>query len=303
MNKFQIKAFRIKNCMERENHYLEIKNHYLENKSNIRGIIKLIILKLGGSVITRKEADKPTINHENLKRITREVAESTHQKLIVVHGAGSFGHPLAKNYAIGDEIQDNLDLKKKMLGFSLTQHAVKELNGIVSEYLRMHGTLSVSIQPSSFILTKNKRIKSADLTLIRRYLELGFVPVIYGDVVLDADESIEMAVLSGDQIVKYLAENLKPERVILATDVDGIYDKNPKKYPDAQLIETVSSLEQIETGEETNIDVTGGMGGKVSELLGLLDLEIESEIINANKTGNIKKALNGEKVTGTTIKR
>ena len=101
----------------------------------------MIILKLGGSVITRKEADKPTINHENLKRITREVAESTHQKLIVVHGAGSFGHPLAKKYAIGDEIQDNLDLKKKMLGFSLTQHAVKELNGIVSEYLRMHGTL------------------------------------------------------------------------------------------------------------------------------------------------------------------
>jgi len=35
-----------------------------------------------------------------------------------------------------------------------------------------------------------------------------------------------------------------------------------QKYPDAQLIETVSSLEQIETGEETNIDVTGGMGGK-----------------------------------------
>ena len=263
----------------------------------------MIILKLGGSVITRKEADKPTINHENLKRITREVAESTHQKLIVVHGAGSFGHPLAKKYAIGDEIQDNLDLKKKMLGFSLTQHAVKELNGIVNEYLRMHGTLSVSIQPSSFILTKNKRIKSADLTLIKRYLELGFVPVIYGDVVLDADESIEMAVLSGDQIVKYLAEKLKPERVILATDVDGIYDKNPKKYPDAQLIETVSSLEQIETGEETNIDVTGGMGGKIRELLGLLHLEIESEIINANKTGNIKKALNGEKVTGTTIKR
>jgi len=48
-------------------------------------------------------------------------------------------HPLAKKYSIGDEIQDNLDLKKKMLGFSLTQHAVKELNGIVSEYLRMHG--------------------------------------------------------------------------------------------------------------------------------------------------------------------
>ncbi len=263
----------------------------------------MIILKLGGSVITRKEEEKPAINHENLKRIAREIEKSTHQKLIVVHGAGSFGHPLAKKYAIGDEIQDDLDLKKKMLGFSLTQHAVKELNGIVSEYLRIHRTLSVSIQPSSFILTKNKRIQSADLTLIKKYLELGFVPVIYGDVVLDADESIGMAVLSGDQIVKYLAENLKPERVILATDVDGIYNKNPKKYPDAHLIEKVSSLGQMETGEETTVDVTGGMGGKVSELLSLLELGIESEIINANKEDNIRKALNGEKVTGTTIKK
>ncbi len=262
-----------------------------------------MILKLGGSVITRKESDKPTANHENLKRIAREIAESTHQKLVVVHGAGSFGHPLAKKYAIGDEIQDNQDLRRKMLGFSLTQQAVKELNGMVTEYLRAQGTLSVSLQPSSFITTKNKRIQSADLTLIKKYLELGFVPVIYGDVVLDADESIEMAVLSGDQIVKYLAENLKPERVILATDVDGIYNKNPKKYPDAHLIETVSSLEQIETGEETTIDVTGGMGGKISELLGLLDLGIESEIINANKTLNIKKALSDEEVTGTAIKR
>jgi len=112
-----------------------------------------------------------------------------------------------------------------------------------------------------------------------------------------------MAVLSGDQIIKFLAENLHAKRVILATDVDGIYNKNPKKYSDAHLIETVSSLEQMETGEETNTDVTGGMGGKVSELLELLELKIESEIINANTEGNIRKALNGENVTGTRIKK
>lgn len=190
-----------------------------------------------------------------------------------------------------------------MLGFSITQQAVKELNAIVTDYLRRQGTLSVSIQPSSFITTRNKRIEFADLTLIEKYLDLGFVPVLYGDVVLDEDASIKMAVLSGDQIVKYVAENLKAKSVILATDVDGIYTKNPKKYPYAQLIETVSSLKQIETGEETNIDVTGGMGGKIEELLSLLDWGIESQIINANKKGNIEKALNGEKVRGTTIKK
>lgn len=263
----------------------------------------MIILKLGGSVITHKEAKEPTINHDNLERIAREISQSNYHELIVVHGAGSFGHPFAKKYGIGDEISNIQDLKRKMLGFSITQHSVKELNSVVSEYLRMNGVVSVSIQPSSFILTKNKRIHSADLNLIRRYLDLNFVPVLYGDVVLDADESIKLAVLSGDQMVKYLALNLKPERVILATDVDGIYDKDPKKFDDARLLEMVSSADQIETGETETVDVTGGMGGKVNELLSLAGKGIESEIINANHTEQIKKAINGEKIIGTLIKR
>ena len=265
------------------------------------GVVDLIILKLGGSVITHKEEDTPTVNHENLKRISREIRESSIQKLIIVHGAGSFGHPYAKKYAIGDEIKDSEDLKRKIRGFSLTHHAVNELNSIICEYLRMQGIPAMPLQPSSFILTQNKRIQSADIRLIKKYLDMEFIPVLYGDVVLDT-EPIKMAVLSGDQITTYLARKLKPERVILATDVDGIYDKNPKKYPDALLLEIVTSKEEIET-EETTVDVTGGMGGKVNELLDLLELGIESEIINANQKNNLKKVLNGEKVTGTTIKK
>ena len=251
----------------------------------------MIILKLGGSVITRKEEDTPTVNYENLQRISKEIADSFQKKLIIVHGAGSFGHPYAKEYAIGDEIKGKKDLERKMMGFSITHHAVNELNSVVCSYLRKEGLPSIPLQPSSFILTRNRRIQSADINLINKYLEMDFIPVLYGDVVLDTGPN-KMAVLSGDQIITYLAGKLKPERVILATDVDGIYDKNPKKYPQARLLETVTSKEDIETGEETNIDVTGGMGGKVTELLDLLKLGIESEIINANQEDNIKRILN-----------
>lgn len=118
------------------------------------------------------------------------------------------------------------------------------------------------------------------------------------------DESIKMAVLSGDQIVKYLAENLRPERVIMASDVDGIYNKDPKINPDAELLEVVTSSEQMESIKNTQtVDVTGEMRGKLTELLELANLGVESEIINANKFNIIKNALNGEKVTGTLIKK
>ena len=263
----------------------------------------LIILKLGGSVITKKDSLEPEADYGNLNRIASEIADTTAEGLIIVHGAGSFGHPFAKKYAIGNHIKNKDDFKEKKKGFCLTQSWVKKLNTLVCDNLREKGIFAVSIQPSSFLITKNKRIYSGELQLIKKYLEMGFVPVIYGDVVIDTDDSIKTAVLSGDQIIKYLAENLKPERVILGSDVDGIYTKDPKKYGDSELIEVVSSLEDLELIEGASaVDVTGGMGGKLKELLILAQMGIESEIINANKSNNIKNALKGEKGIGTIIK-
>jgi isopentenyl phosphate kinase len=133
---------------------------------------------------------------------------------------------------------------------------------------------------------------------------MGFVPVLYGDVVLDMEDKIKIAVLSGDQIVKYLAENLKPEKVVLGSDVDGIYNKDPKKYSDARLLKVVTSYNDLESADSTQtIDVTGGMGGKLNELLELTKIGIESEIINASHDNNIKRALKGEKGIGTLIKK
>ena len=66
----------------------------------------------------------------------------------------------------------------------------------------------------------------------------------------------------------------------------------------------VTSSEQIELIKNTQtIDVTGEMRGKLTELLELANIGVESEIINANKFNIIKNALNGEKVIGTLIKK
>ena len=263
----------------------------------------MIILKLGGSVITRKDASTPTLDVSNLKRICKEISDSSYNKLIIVHGAGSYGHLYAKEYAIGSEINTKEELEKKKQGFSKTQNSVKNLNSLVCKYLQEQGIPTVSIQPSSFIKTENKRIISADMDLISKYLDLGFVPVIYGDVVLDMNTNIKMAVLSGDQIITYLAENLKPEKVVLGSDVDGIYDKDPKKHSDASLIKVVTSKDDLISADTTQtVDVTGGMGGKLGELLEIAKIGIESEIINANQDNNIKRALNGEKGIGTLIR-
>ena len=160
----------------------------------------------------------------------------------------------------------------------------------------------VAIPASSFMRATNKRITDGNLDSFKRYLEKGFIPVIYGDVVLD--DELEICVISGDQLIQYLAKNLNPDMVVLGTDVDGVYNKNPKTHDDAIFFDKFSSLDDLDTLEgTTNVDVTGGMVGKIKELLYLADLGIESKIINAEVEDNVFKVLENEKVKGTVISR
>lgn len=264
----------------------------------------MIILKVGGSVITRKDSEEPEIDAENLQRIASEIADASPSSLMIIHGAGSFGHPFAGKYRIGSEIKDEEEFRKRRFGSALTQNWVRKLNTNICDALLDEGIPAVSMPPSAFLRAENGRIRDADLSMIKSYLEEGMVPVSYGDVVLDSNTSVRFSVISGDQLINHFSIRLRPERVILGTDVDGVYTRNPKKYPDARLLDVIGSLDDLESLDGTvNTDVTGGMVGKVRELLVLAERGIESEIINAGVPGNIMRALRGEAVRGTRIRK
>jgi isopentenyl phosphate kinase len=264
----------------------------------------MIILKIGGSILTNKDSSVSEVNPVALKRIASEIKASldiSPKQLIIVHGAGSFGHPPAKKHRIGEEFDESL-YPQKRLGFCEIQNEVKKLNMFVCEAFIKEGLPVIALPASSFITACDKRITEGDLDLFRNYLSKGFVPVIYGDVVLD--DNLEFCVISGDQLIQYLAKNLSPERVILGTDVDGVYSKNPKTHDDAVFFDKFTSLKDLDTLEgTTNVDVTGGMVGKIKELLYLADLGIESKIINAEIEDNIFKVLEDKDVKGTVISR
>ena len=263
----------------------------------------MIILKIGGSILTNKDSTSE-VDELSLKRIASEIKSSmdnSPKHLVIVHGAGSFGHPPAKKYKIGEAF-DESEYPQKRLGFCEIQNQVKKLNMYICEAFINEGLPAIAVPASGFITATNKRITDGNLDLFETYLEKGFVPVIYGDVVLDNE--LEFCVISGDQLIQYLAKNLNPEQVILGTDVDGVYNKNPKTHDDAIFFDKFTSLEELDTFEgTTNVDVTGGMVGKIKELLYLADLGIESKIINAEVEGNIFKVLEKKEVKGTVISR
>jgi isopentenyl phosphate kinase len=259
----------------------------------------LIVLKIGGSLITDKFSDIPKINPENLKRISEEIASVYNKEkmsLIIVHGVGSYGHVIVKKTGIDKGIKT----EKQLTDFAETQILQNELNFIVSRYLIDAGLPSIPFQASSFAVLDEGRIERMDLSALKGFIEIGMIPVLYG--VPAYDKTLKCSILSGDQIAPYLAVKLNAKRIIHATNVNGVFTSDPNRNPDAKLIQEINSknIDQVKSwlSGSTAIDVTGGMLGKISELL---EIGVESQIINALVDGNIVRAFNNEKI-GTIIR-
>lgn len=259
---------------------------------------ELTLLKLGGSVITLK--DKPlTPNTTAIKRLADEISESRCLPLIIVHGGGSFGHPIAAKYGIVDGFKS----REQIIGFSETHNSMIALNMLIVEALINRNIPAFSVSPSSFIVTRRGRICRIYRDVLDQALKLDLIPVLYGDAVFDYD--MGFTILSGDQLVSELAIEFDAKKVIVGVDVDGLYTEDPKINPNAQLITdiNVSRLKEvlIKIEGSKTIDVTGGMMGKISELINCVMKGIDVLIVNALKPGNIYGALKGEKVVGTKI--
>jgi isopentenyl phosphate kinase len=247
-----------------------------------------VILKLGGSVITDKNADEGVVREADLLRIAKEVSKFQ-GKLIIVHGAGSFGHTYAKKYGLDKGFDPE--------GAIITHESVKKLSSTVVDALNQFGVRAVAVHPMCCTVCKNRRIESMYLDNIKLMIDKGFIPVLHGDVVMDLE--LGVCVLSGDQIVPYLAKELGITRLGLGSAENGVLDKDGKTVPEITP-EKFEDFKQYIRGSEST-DVTGGMLGKVQELLELSKMScITSYIFNAGKENNIYRFLNGESI-GTRI--
>ncbi|MEM2906431.1 MAG: isopentenyl phosphate kinase [Candidatus Bathyarchaeia archaeon] len=257
-----------------------------------------LIVKLGGSVVTRK-SQFMTADEAAITRLAREIKESNVPHLVLVHGGGSFGHPLAIEYAL----KEGLAEERQLMGFALTHQAMTRLNTLVVESLTSEGVPAVSIRPSAFLTTEGGRVKAVDLEPLRRLLSLGLTPVLCGDVV--ADRQLGFTVLSGDQLCSRLALELGSRRAILGVDVDGLYTADPKIDRTAQLLRHVTSTELRSLLDEARTnrgnDVTGGMTGKMREMLVFVENGGTVLVVNAAQADRLRKALKGEDFYGTRI--
>jgi isopentenyl phosphate kinase len=249
-------------------------------------------------VITVKERAM-TPDFDSINRLAKEIGEAQVKQLIIVHGGGSFGHPIAKQYQITQGFKNSSQIE----GLAKTHLAMLKLNEIVVEALINHNIAGFSIAPSSCIVSKGGRIDSFYIDALITSLHENLVPVLYGDAIFD--DRIGFTILSGDQLAVQLAIRLQASKLIFGADVDGLHSIDPKTNSEAQLIPKITLLQLNEMLHDIRgsraVDVTGGMFGKASELMNLTGVNTQVLILNAAKEGNVYKALKGEKVIGTIV--
>lgn len=223
---------------------------------------ELTILKLGGSVITEKDTPE-TVDDAALDSVVEAIAESdvverADGSLIIVHGGGSFGHVHAAEHGVSTTAGSH-----DPAAVAAIHGAMKQLNGTVCDRLQAAGVPAVPVHP----LSAATRNAAGELTVSVEAVETlcaeGFVPVSHGDLVAHTDHGV--TVLSGDELVTALAAELGAKRVGLCSTVPGVFDA------DGDVLASITRFEDVAAavGDSETTDVSGGMAGKVRELLTL----------------------------------
>ena len=228
-------------------------------------------IKLGGSLITDK--NKPmTPRPAVINRLAAEIAAAwrsrPHQKWVLSHGSGSYGHVAGKRHGIRNGVRT----PEGWQGFVETGHVAGQLNRLVLEALLQTGLPVISLPPSALAWCRDGRIVEFWSKPVQAALENNLIPLLFGDVAFD--ETRGGVIISTEEVLAALARDIAPQHLTLVGVVDGVYDADPLRNPQARPIPhiSISQLHNLsaELGGSHGVDVTGGMAGKVQEMAELI---------------------------------
>jgi len=255
----------------------------------------LVVVKLGGSLITRKrEVEK--LRPKVLHRLAEELAAAGDRRLVVLHGAGSFGHPGAARFGLAAAPDRAHPASERGRGAAIVASEVRRLHLAVLRELVAAGLRPWSIPLAGVARNRAGRLASFESRPFEEALAAGLVPVSFGDVVLD--DSWGSSILSADTAAVELARRLKASRVVFATDVPGLLEgpAGGRRKVVAELGPEVVATLRPAPGA---IDVTGGIRAKVEAMLEVAAAGADAGLISGLTDGAVSRAVRGEAVYGS----
>ena len=255
-----------------------------------------IILKLGGSVITEKLSGRPRIRKTVVQQLVKElklfIQHSPQTRVILLHGAGSFGHPLVyRHKLLGGPLTG-----ARLLGFIETVCSMRHMANLLTDNFRAAKLPVLPLQTSAVLNEKNNAMVLFNLRQLKQILDAGFIPLLGGDMGLT--QKNQAVVVSADRLAVLLAKAFPVSRIIFATDVDGVFDKFPppgNTHPLPFLSrKNLRRLLKKMNEQKSQYDTTGGMTGKLRTMLVLRGKKVI--IFNGLRPGGLTKALAGKPI-------
>ncbi len=245
---------------------------------------KRIVIKIGSHLIIKGGDDFLISVAQQVKKLK----DSGHQVIIVSSGAIATG---LKEYKI---------LSKPKSIIEKQSYAAIGQPLLMNKYIEVFKPYNIKV--AQVLLTRE------DFDVRQRYLnirntlnyliKIGVVPIINEN---DTVAVEEIKVGDNDTLSAVVATKLNADILILLTDVDGVYDKDPNKYPDAKIIEEVKNIEEIEKkcmiSTKTKFFCgTGGMKTKLDAAKICVANGVKVVIGNGLKENIIVDIVNGKKV-------
>ncbi len=219
---------------------------YLENS-------KIIIIKIGSSILID---EKRKIRKKWIAKFAKDVQELIKKdKKVIIVSSGAIAMGCKK-----------LNINKKNLKLDKCQ-AIASIGQIELMNLFSETFLKYKVNISQILLTlEDTEIRRRSLNAKRTFdnlFKLGFVPIVNEN---DTIATSEIKYGDNDRLASRVAQISNADSLILLSDVDGLYTKNPKIYKDAKLLKSVSDIDLnlIKTSAKSTSEYgTGGMQTKI----------------------------------------
>lgn len=247
---------------------------------------KRIVVKVGSSTLTHSTGQLNLRRIEKLAKTLSDLKNTGKEIILVSSGAVSAG--IAKS-GLGHR---PVSLEEKQAMASIGQ---SELMKIYDRFFSDFGHKVAQILMTRDVIDNPSRRRAAENTF-NTLLSMGCLPIVNEN---DAVSTDELTKFGGNDILSAHVANLcRADILINLSDVDGLFDRDPRKNPDARFIERVENIDEILSfaGGAGSERGTGGMEAKLTAAKMVTDNGIPMFIMNGENPEILYKLLDGEHV-------
>ncbi len=242
---------------------------------------KKLVLKIGSSTLT---AGTKLISRGKIEDIGRQILELRDGCDIVLVSSGAIA--AAKQYINIKDAGRPVESKQAMaaIGQPLLMRTYHE---IFSDF---------GIPTAQCLMTyrdfENDTSRQNTLNTISELIKFGYLPIVNEN---DTTSVEEILLGDNDKLSALVATLINADLLVLASDIDGVFDKNPHIHADAELVPEIRDIDearQLVEERESGLG-TGGMNSKLEAAMICRQRKIETWIVNGGKANFLVEALDG----------